>query len=443
MSLHIEDHPEIIAYLDKVCLQVKAKAVREDIRLEVLSHLEELVAEKALDGKPEEEAITEGLRQMGDPERIGRQLHAAHKPKTAWGVIALLAGIIAIGLVSSYALQQFSDGKLMIMPKLACGAMGVAAMIGLYFVDYRKLLRYSRFLYAVVLLLMAGVQWQSTTVNGVAHWLYIGSFGLNVYAVSPYLLLIAIAGMLQSEKPPAIGMRLITLRLAKETVVYMMIPAFFYIMAPALAYLIFFGAGLIVLLLINEKKNLLLAGSGVMALMLYPLLFDQSFNRVLQRFTAFLHPEAYATSSGYMTLRSMEAVQSAGMWGQGFAIARDKLPYAYSDLFFSFLVYSLGWVFGIAVAAIALMFVVKVARMGMKLRDGYAKGLVAGLATVLGIQFAWNLLMCAGLLPILGFTLPMMNWNSATIVELAIVGLMLSTYRRKDMLGIPHRCQKV
>ncbi|MFC5649720.1 hypothetical protein ACFPYJ_11425 [Paenibacillus solisilvae] len=34
-----------------------------------------------------------------------------------------------------------------------------------------------------------------------------------------------------------------------------------------------------------------------------------------------------------------------------------------------------------------------------------------------------------------GMTLPIMNWSSGTMIELASVGLMLGAYRRKDMLG--------
>jgi cell division protein FtsW (lipid II flippase) len=169
--------------------------------------------------------------------------------------------------------------------------------------------------------------------------------------------------------------------------------------------------------------------------MIVPILDSRSFDTTWQRLTAFLHPEAHARSEGFMVLRSVEAIQSGGMWGQGFGIANDRLPYASSDLFYSYLVYNFGWVFGIAVAVISLLFIVRIARMGLKLRDVYAKGLVVSLVAIMGIQLIWNLLMCAGLLPILGIRLPIMNWSSGMVIELAAVGLILSAYRRKDMLG--------
>jgi cell division protein FtsW (lipid II flippase) len=426
MSQSVGRHPEVIAYLDRVCLQIKAKETHEDIRLEMLSHLEDLAAEKVEHFESTKEvAIEESLRQMGDPERVGKQLNDAHKPKPEWSVITIVTGMIVIGLVSVYALQLSLSGELLLGRKLLCGFMGVAFMIILYFVNYQRLLRYSWLLYGMTLLLMASTQLQDIPVNGAVQWLNIGPFGFNIYAVSPYLLIVAIAGILQRQKP-SVGFRQQILPLTKELAIYIMIPLFFYLMAPAFVYLVIYGIGLAVLLLVVGKRKLLLIGFGALVLMLIPLLFGHSF---WQRYTDFLHQDAFET------LRSVEVIQSGGIWGQGFGVFYGKLPNMSSDLMYSYLVYSLGWVFGIAVAMIALLFIVRTTRMGVKLKDDYAKSLVVGLTTVLGIQLAWNLLMCAGLLPILGIGLPIMNWSSGTMIELAAVGLMLGAYRRKDMLG--------
>src|SRR5690606_10484276 len=128
--------------------------------------------------------------------------------------------------------------------KLLFGFIGIVVMIVLYFFDYRKLLRYSWLLYGTTLLLMAAVHLQGYVVNGTAQWLQVGLFSINVYAISPYLLIIGIAGMLQREKVSMKGMRQGILPLAKDAVVYMLIPAFFYLTAPALAYFVLYGLGL-------------------------------------------------------------------------------------------------------------------------------------------------------------------------------------------------------
>ncbi|MCQ6563401.1 FtsW/RodA/SpoVE family cell cycle protein [Paenibacillus mendelii] len=442
MIQSMERYPAVIAYLDRVCAQVKAKEVHEGIRLEMLSHLEELAVEKAAQGETtEEEAIAEALRHMGDPEQVGKQLHAAHKPKPEWSVIALVAGMIIIGLVSLYALQLSLNGNLLLGRKLVFGFTGVVAMIVLYFIDYRRLLRFSWPLYGATLLLMAAAQFQGVQKYGVVQWISVGSFGFNVYAASPYLLIIAIAGILQREKPVAKSIRQKAQSLAKDAAFYMLIPAFFYVTAPALVYFVIYGFGLAILLLVAGRRKLLFGGFGVLALMLSPLLSSRSFDYLWQRYIAFLNPEESANTGGFYTIHSVEAIRSGGLWGQGFGIANDRLPFVTSDLIYSYMVYSLGWVFGIAVATITLLFIVRIARMGIKLQDSYAKGMIVGLTAILGFQLVWNLLMCVGLLPINGMTLPIMNWNSGTIIELAAVGLMLGAYRRKNMLGSHHGSQ--
>ena len=446
MKEELNKHPLVHSYLDRVCAQVKAKEVHEDIRQEMLSHLEELIVEKVeQDDMEVKEAVVEALKQMGDPSQIGKQLHAAHKPKLEWSVFALVAVMIVIGLISLYSLKLSLNGDLLIGRKLVFGLIGVAAMITLYFFDYRKLLRYSWILYGSTLLLMAATLLLGNQLNGARQWLQVGHFGVNVFAMSPYLLIIAIAGMLQKENAATIHIGQKTLPLlVKDIAVYMLIPVFFYVKGTALAFFVIYGFSLSILLLVAGKRRLLLTGFGALALtltlMLSLFIHAPSFQYAWKRYTAFLHPNSDSLGYGYLTSRSVEAIYSGGMWGKGIGIVNRKLPNVQSEMIYSYLVYSLGWAFGITVAAIALLFILRNIRMGFRLQNGYAKSLVLGLSVVLGIQFGWNLLMCIGLLPILGgMPLPIISWNSGMMIELGAVGLMLSVYRRKDMIGCFHR----
>ncbi|MFB9325695.1 permease prefix domain 1-containing protein [Paenibacillus aurantiacus] len=79
----IEHHPLVAGYLDQVCAHVRSKEMHAEIRLELLTHLEELAlsfAEEAEEPNTDA-AVEQALRRMGNPELVGRQLHAAHKPK--------------------------------------------------------------------------------------------------------------------------------------------------------------------------------------------------------------------------------------------------------------------------------------------------------------------------------------------------------------------------
>lgn len=51
------------------------------------------------------------------------------------------------------------------------------------------------------------------------------------------------------------------------------------------------------------------------------------------------------------------------------------------------------------------------------------------------VQFLWNILMTVGLAPLLGVSLPFIsNDGLQFVVQIAMVGIILSVYRRKDMM---------
>jgi len=431
----LEQRPEVAAYLDRICAQVKAAEVHPEIRLELLSHLEELVEERAArGGLSEEEIVAEALRAMGDADKVGRQLHAAHKPKPEWGLIALVSLLIAIGLLSQFAIRLPADG--IIDRRLAYGFAGIAAMVALYFVDYRKLERGSPWIFGGTLLTMIGALWFSPTINGAALWLSVGPYNVNVFAASPYLLLFGAAGLLRRERPASGRRRLEkSARLVQAIGLYALAPALLYAAAPAITDLLVYFCGLFVLLFVYGKKKLLLGILSASVVLSLPVLYLLASGNRWKSLIAFLNPEAYADSFGYTTLLSQKAIQSGGLWGRGFGMLPDGLPFSSGELYYAYLVSNLGWVFGAAVVLTALLFAARLAFMAARLRDGYARGLVAGLSAVLCFQLIGNLLMCIGLLPFVEIKLPILNWSSGTILELATVGLILGAYRRKDMSG--------
>ncbi|GKU77003.1 FtsW/RodA/SpoVE family cell cycle protein [Paenibacillus sp. L3-i20] len=434
-----DEHPLIVQYLERVCGQVKARDVHEDIRLELLAHLEDLAEERSIEGVESQDVIvSDVLKQMGDPEQVGKGFHAVHKPKPEWSVIALIAGMICIALVSIFSLHSASSGMVSIEHKLIFGFLGIVAMTVMYFVDYRKLLRFSWLLYGGTVLLIIVALLQEVQVNGSDQWIRLGPFFLNVFAASPYLFLISIAGILQiqSKKLQGSGTGKRVLTFMSNIFLFIMLPTCLYFIAPALEYFTTYCMGLAVLLFIEGKIKLLFSITGSAVSIVGFFIWNSSLtdgylqNILWDRLTGFLQSN---TNASYMTDRSLEAIQWGGLWGQGFGVINKKIPYFFGEMQFTYLVYSMGWIFGIVIVIAAIVFIARVIRMGYMLNDRYAKALVVGISTVLGTQLLWNICMCLGLLPIGGFNLPIMNWTSLTIIELAAVGLMLSAYRRKDM----------
>nr|WP_253944916.1 FtsW/RodA/SpoVE family cell cycle protein [Paenibacillus sp. NEAU-GSW1] len=133
---------------------------------------------------------------------------------------------------------------------------------------------------------------------------------------------------------------------------------------------------------------------------------------------------------------SIKAIHEGGIWGRGFGMPNEKLPFIHSEMIFTYLTYSMGWVMGGLIVAAAIALAIHVGGMIRGLRDRYAKALVIGLFSILCLQFVWVIGMSFGLLPIIAVTLPFISYGSSyTTIELLMMGIMLSIYRRKDMVG--------
>ncbi|WP_179215727.1 FtsW/RodA/SpoVE family cell cycle protein [Paenibacillus sp. MY03] len=432
--------PAVAAYLDTVCSQVKAKAVHDDIRLEIAGHLEELVSEMLESGLKTEEAVAEALKAMGNPVEIGKGLHAAHRPSMEWNLIGLIAIMVVLAVVSLVAVHTSDERLYRLEPVLVYGAIGITAMVVMMFVNYRRLLRLSWPLYWGTVVIMLLTLFYGVEINGSTQWILIGNFGFNVLHASPYLLLIAFAGVLHLEKEreaPNEGIVRLTI-LLRNVIVFAMIPISLYLLTSSMAQMLIYVLSLAILLLLSRRWRLILAsgvtGTGLFAIwqMLNPDFYEVLWGRI----NAYIqkHPDAV-----YQSVKSLEAIRSGGLWGQGL----DKkvvIPYATSDMLFSYLVYSFGWVFGAVIIVSSLLMAIRLFRIGKTLRDDYANKLVIAVMAVLMVRMFWNILMCLGWVPVIGMELPLILWHSGTIVEFAALGLVLGAYRRKDMVSNSAPC---
>ncbi len=436
MARSILTNPAVAAYLDTVCAQVKAKAVHDDIRLEIVGHLEELVSEKLESGLKTEEAVAEALKAMGNPVEIGKGLHAAHRPSMEWNLIGLILIMVALAVISLVAVHASDERLYRSGSVFVFGACGIIAMVAIMFVNYRRLLRLSWPLYWGTVLLMALTQLYGVEINGSTQWIVIASIGFNVFHASPYLLLIAIAGILHLEKKRDVhgkGIDRITV-LLRNGIVLAIIPISLYIITSSMAHMLIYVLSVSVLLLLSGNWRLLLATgvSGTVLFTVWQMLNPDIHNLLWGRVNAYIHKNPDAI---YQTVKSVEAIRSGGLWGQGL----DKevvIPYATSDMLFSYLVHSFGWVFGAVIIVSSLLMTTRLFKVGKKLRDDYAKKLVIAVMAVLMVRMFWNILMCLGWIPVIGMEMPLLLWHSSgTVIEFAALGLVLGAYRRKDMVS--------
>jgi cell division protein FtsW len=158
------------------------------------------------------------------------------------------------------------------------------------------------------------------------------------------------------------------------------------------------------------------------------LIWDESYR--LQRWTAFLNPEADPLGSGYHTLQSLIAVGTGGWWGKGYMGGVQRLGYlpeARNDYIYAVIAEERGLI-GATVVLLCFAFIVwrglKVARAAP---DAFGSLLAFGITAYVGLQAFFNMSVVLQLVPAKGIPLPFVSaGGSSMLVSVVAMGMLLN-----------------
>lgn len=133
-----------------------------------------------------------------------------------------------------------------------------------------------------------------------------------------------------------------------------------------------------------------------------------------------------------------DILSNSGWFGHGLyndINIQQLLPAAHTDFVFPYLVYSLGWLFGVFLCTILLIFISRISINSFKTKDQFGRLLVIGGAALFTVPTCWNVLMGFGIVPIMGVSLPFISYGGSMLLFYsAILGLILNVYRKKDIV---------
>lgn len=415
---------QINAYLDAVCSYIKYREVHAEVRLELESHIGERVDALVAAGRPETEAVTLALRQMGDPAAVGLGLNKVHRPRTDWQLIATVVCLALVGLWVAYASVVSGSFGLPVpffSMQLLWTALGAGVAAGCTFCDYRRLQPYGWWLVGLAFL---GVFVTSTAGPATPY------AGLG----SPLLFVPGLAALFAHcdwERPSSSWIA--ALLGALPTILYLLVDQARFVPI----YLVLWG--LLVILARPPLRRMVpmgLGGLGSAGLLLF-YIFSRPYR--FERLRMWLMPWQDPLGAGYMVIQSRRMLRDAGLWGHGALYREDLLPEVHTTSAFPYLVHTLGWAAGGALCLLIALFLLRAARAAAQSRNRFGFLLVAGFLAVFTVSFVWNIGMQAGWMPLVGVDLPFISFGRQQVVQLAAVGLMLSVFRRKDVVGTAHQ----
>ncbi|WP_087974233.1 FtsW/RodA/SpoVE family cell cycle protein [Oceanobacillus rekensis] len=419
-------------YLSKVISKVKSKEAHGMIKKELSHHMVELSQSFQKRGLSKEDADEKALQEMGNPFTIGKNLNHLHKPKMDWLLIILfviLIGISFLPLVGGVSIPNFSFlGRQVVWIILA-----ILVLVGFLFFDYRKLKNLWMYFYGGGIILFFIAHLAGIEVNGAKRWVSFGGMTIDVTAISLFLFFIAWAGIF-AKMNAFKGWK-------KQGMLFFLFwtPVLLYIMLPQFMFTIIYFLCVVTMYVFSHvhKKlaikvamgNLLIGISFISAMLL-----NSRNSNFFDRLMAFANPDTDPNGAGYIYILVKDILLQAGWFGKG--LYNDlKLPEAHTDFVFPFLVYSLGWAFGIILCILLFVFILRISLNAFKTKDLFGRLLAIGGAALFIIPTCWNILMGVGMAPTMVVPLPFISYGgSMLLVYSAILGLILNVYRRKDIV---------
>ena len=136
-------------FLENVCNEIRYKPIRNDISEELELHIKEAKEEYIASGINEVEAEEKAVSNMGDAVEIGKKLNKIHRPKLDWILLILVAILIGFGFLIIFIRATRKQDTYSIERAIKFVSIGLIASIIVYFMDYRKSLKYTKGFYII------------------------------------------------------------------------------------------------------------------------------------------------------------------------------------------------------------------------------------------------------------------------------------------------------
>lgn len=341
-----------------------------------------------------------------------------------------LAAVSSASVVLSF--QRFGHNNYYFFRQIAFTGAGLVAMFAVSRVDYHVWKKWSRpillgAILLLVLVLAPGVGFRS---GGTQAWFSIGSFFLQPSEFAKLALIFYLASWFE-RKPDAPN------------------NFWFGILPPLLASILVVGLvvaerdlGTSIMLLIIIGTILFAAGTKLNYLGILGILGGSGLWLLIKaapyraaRIVTYLNPTLDPQGTGYHINQALIAIGSAGWWGYGFGLSRQKhsyLPEPIGDSIFAVMAEELGF---LKITFLIILFAA-VGAVGLRVShhapDKFGMYAGVGITGWIVFQAVINIGAILNLLPLTGITLPFISYGGSSLLALCIAaGVLLNISRQR------------
>ena len=350
--------------------------------------------------------------------------------------LCLIGAVMVFSASAMTAREQFGSSYHFLLRQSIWLVAGLAGMLVLMNVDYRKF-RNPPFLFTalfVTLMLLVGVFFLDRS-HATHRWIRIGPASLQPSEFAKLVVIFYLAWFLetriQGRGPdvndwrhsllPAVGpvlalACLVVFEPDLGTAVQIFIVAFALLFAAGLSWIYVGGAG------------------AFAAVSIVMLILDTGYR--YQRVVAFLNPTADPQGRGFQLMQSLIAVGSGGLTGVGLMESKQKLfylPEASTDFIFAVVCEELGFLGAIVILSLFAVYGWRGIRAALGAPDNFGRLVALGITVMVISQALINLGVVLGMMPTKGIPLPFISYGgSSLLVMLLATGVLLNISQHAD-----------
>lgn len=420
-------------YTELVCRQLRWEKARSVIEREIGTHLCDQCDALMKNGMDEDSATREAFRQMGDAVEIGTELDRVHRPKPAWELFALTALLALIGLFIKVFLTYDSDAPWQPIYSTVAVLLGTGCMLGAYFLDFTIIGKWPFFIYFGALLtvvLLCVIPGQSIL------------YGQYYYAQYVLLLFpLAFAALLYRLR----GRKYVGLLLALAGVVLLSFCCF---LVPSVTGLAITGLSALALVIvavagdwfsIGRARSFIFVGVAALAATILLLLSIPADGNLATHISVAFDPWSDPMGMGWQDVSVRELIGGARFIGRGatgeYSVNAPRIIGIDTTFLLTWLVHNVGWIAFIVVMAAFAAFLICGFRLCFKQKNMLGRLVSLAVMLTLALQTAFYVATNLGFGLIYSISLPLVSYgNTATVVNMALIGVMLSAFRTGSLV---------
>ena len=349
-------------------------------------------------------------------------------------ILLLLLLTIGLGMLysASSAQSQYDTGYTLstryLQKQAACALVGLAGLLVLSRIsaDFWYRMAWPLYWISIGLLLMVLLFGQS--VNGAKRWISIGGLQFQPSEIAKFTMILLLSKLTRDFGSDAGTFRWGVLGFGMA-ILGILIPL---ALEKHLSAIMLMGMVAVVMMFVaGTHPKWLLAGFGLAVA--FVLVYITFMGYAGDRVTAWLHPEADPSDTGYQILQSLYAIGSGGVLGLGLGRSRQKylyLPFQYNDYIFAIICEEVGLLGALLIIFLFIALILRGYRIALGAADRFSTVLATGLITLIAVQTVLNLCVVTNLLPSTGIALPFFSYGgTALAVNLGEMGILLGISR--------------